>query len=616
MSFPTEPGALGHEGWGVVDAVGEGVEGLAAGDRVAALSFRSYADYDLADEAAVVKLPDALAASPFPGEPLGCAMNIFRRSAIEAGQDVAIVGIGFLGAILTRLATDAGARVIAISRRPFSLEVARAVRRRRDHPDGRSLGDHRAGEGPDRRPAVRPGDRGGRQAMAARSRRRARRASAAGWWSPAIIRTGPGRSTCRCGTGRGSTSSTPTSATRKSRCAGSARRWRRWLPAGSIRRRSTRISIRWSGSARPSTRPATGPTASSRPWSPWRARARPRLGFLGVGWIGRHRMEAMLATGAVDVAAIADPSPECAAEALALAPGAAAVEGLDGLIAAGVDGIVIATPSALHAEQSIRALESGAAVFCQKPLGRTAAETKAVVEAARTADRLLAVDLSYRFTEGVRRIRGPSRFRRARADLCRRSRLPQRLRPGQALVLRPRAFRRRLRHRPRGPSRRPGPVGARLPQGDGRRPASCSRAASRFGRGRPRIMPSRIWSWRAAHRVRLACSWRLPAGREAIISAAFYGTGGGASLRNVGGSFYDFEAELYRGTAAEILASPPDEWGGRAAADWAIVWRPATASIPGPAAGRRRPGARPDLRARSLASACPSFPHCPSAASG
>jgi threonine dehydrogenase-like Zn-dependent dehydrogenase len=38
---------------------------------------------------------------------------------------VAIVGIGFLGAILTRLATDAGARVIAISRRPFSLDLAR-----------------------------------------------------------------------------------------------------------------------------------------------------------------------------------------------------------------------------------------------------------------------------------------------------------------------------------------------------------------------------------------------------------------------------------------------------------------------------------------------------------
>ena len=125
MRFPTEPGALGHEGWGVVDAVGDGVEGLSVGDRVAALSSKSYAEYDVADADAVVLLPDSLAGQPFPGEPLGCAMNIFHRSAIEPEQTVAIVGIGFLGAILTRLATDAGARVIAVSRRPFSLDVAR-----------------------------------------------------------------------------------------------------------------------------------------------------------------------------------------------------------------------------------------------------------------------------------------------------------------------------------------------------------------------------------------------------------------------------------------------------------------------------------------------------------
>jgi threonine dehydrogenase-like Zn-dependent dehydrogenase len=127
MKFPTEPGALGHEGWGTVEQVGEGVDGLAPGDRVAALTYKAYAEYDLADAESVVRLPETISGQPFPGEPLGCAMNIFRRSDITAGQTVAIVGIGFLGAILTRLATDAGARVIAISRRPFSLEVARAM---------------------------------------------------------------------------------------------------------------------------------------------------------------------------------------------------------------------------------------------------------------------------------------------------------------------------------------------------------------------------------------------------------------------------------------------------------------------------------------------------------
>lgn len=127
MEFPTGPGDLGHEGWGVVDAVGDGVESVRPGDRVAALSYNSYAEYDLADADAVVPLPDSLAGEPFPGEPLGCAMNIFRRSRIEPGQTVAVVGVGFLGALLTRLATDAGARVIAVSRRPFSLEVARTM---------------------------------------------------------------------------------------------------------------------------------------------------------------------------------------------------------------------------------------------------------------------------------------------------------------------------------------------------------------------------------------------------------------------------------------------------------------------------------------------------------
>ncbi|WP_428377272.1 MDR/zinc-dependent alcohol dehydrogenase-like family protein [Lichenicoccus sp.] len=127
MQFPTLPGALGHEGWGVVDALGDGVTEVAIGHRVAALAQHSYAEFDLADAAAVVRLPASLDGLPFPGEPLGCAMNIFRRSEIAAGQTVAIIGIGFLGAILTRLATDAGARVIAISRRAFSRDVGRAM---------------------------------------------------------------------------------------------------------------------------------------------------------------------------------------------------------------------------------------------------------------------------------------------------------------------------------------------------------------------------------------------------------------------------------------------------------------------------------------------------------
>jgi threonine dehydrogenase-like Zn-dependent dehydrogenase len=127
MNFPTAPGELGHEGWGMIDALGPGVDGLEPGDRVGALSGKAYAEYDLAEADQVVKLPPALQHLDLPLEPFGCAMNIFRRSDIREGQTVAIVGVGFLGAILVKLAGNAGARVIAISRRQESLDLARKM---------------------------------------------------------------------------------------------------------------------------------------------------------------------------------------------------------------------------------------------------------------------------------------------------------------------------------------------------------------------------------------------------------------------------------------------------------------------------------------------------------
>jgi threonine dehydrogenase-like Zn-dependent dehydrogenase len=126
FQYPLAPGAPGHEGWGTVDAIGSNVHGLAPGDRVAALTYHAFAEYDIAAAHAVVRLPESLAGVPLPGEPLGCAMNIFRRTEVQPGHTVAIIGIGFLGALLTQLASRAGARVVAISRRPFALEIARS----------------------------------------------------------------------------------------------------------------------------------------------------------------------------------------------------------------------------------------------------------------------------------------------------------------------------------------------------------------------------------------------------------------------------------------------------------------------------------------------------------
>ncbi len=298
---------------------------------------------------------------------------------------------------------------------------------------------------------------------------------------------------------------------------------------------------------------------------------RPRLGFLGVGWIGRHRMEAMLATSKVDAAAIADPSPEMAAEALKLAPDARQAATLDDLLDLELDGVVIATPSAMHAEQSIRALKRGVAVFCQKPLGRTAAEAQAVVDAARQADRLLGVDLSYRFTEGMRQIR----------ELLRSGGI------GEVFAVD------LVFHNAYGPDKAwfydPQQAGGGCVMDLGVHlvdlalwtldfPQVTDVSSRLFAGGQPLSPhPDRVEDYAVASiglasgaAVRLACSWRLQAGCDAVISAAFYGTEGGAALRNVNGSFYDFVAERYRGTSREDLALPPDAWGGRAAADWAM----------------------------------------------
>ena len=297
---------------------------------------------------------------------------------------------------------------------------------------------------------------------------------------------------------------------------------------------------------------------------------RPRIGFLGVGWIGRHRMEAMIATGAIDAAAIADPSPDALAEAAALAPSAARAASLDGMLALDLDGVVVATPSAFHAEQTIRALEAGVAVFCQKPLGRHAGEAAAAVDAARAADRLLSVDLSYRFTAAVERIReairGGALGRVHAVDLVFHNAYGpdkpwfyDKSRSGGGCVM---------------------DLGVHMidlalwlldfPGVDD--VDSCL-----FAGGRP-LDPScdevedhafATLRLETGAVVRLACSWRLHAGRDAVIAAEFYGSEGGAALRNVAGSFYDFTAERFAGTAHRTLAGPPDAWGGRAAAEWA-----------------------------------------------
>ena len=128
LSYPMPPGAPGHEVFGTVEAVGPGVSGLAAGAPVTALTYRAYAEYDVARAAEVVPLPAVLAGRTVLGEPVACAVNVARRAGVREGDVVVLLGTGFLGALLLQLLRAPGAprpsRVITVSRRRLSPEMA------------------------------------------------------------------------------------------------------------------------------------------------------------------------------------------------------------------------------------------------------------------------------------------------------------------------------------------------------------------------------------------------------------------------------------------------------------------------------------------------------------
>lgn len=296
----------------------------------------------------------------------------------------------------------------------------------------------------------------------------------------------------------------------------------------------------------------------------------PRLGFLGLGWIGQHRMQALLDAKACRIVAVADPSPEARAHAQQVAPEAASVATLEELLRHELDGLVIATPSALHAQQALAALDRGLPVFCQKPLARTAAENAAIVDAAHKADRLLACDLSYRHTEAMRRIRNCV--------------VEGELGPVYAVDL--------VFHNAYGPdkswARDPALAGGGCAIDLGIHLVDLAlwtlgfpeveRVTSRlYAQGR--LLPANsgaVEDYAVAQldlangaAVRLACSWNSSTGHDAVIGAHFHGPRGSAALWNVDGSFYDFAAARFNGTQCTPLAEPPDGWGGRAIVDWA-----------------------------------------------
>jgi predicted dehydrogenase len=297
--------------------------------------------------------------------------------------------------------------------------------------------------------------------------------------------------------------------------------------------------------------------------------ARPRLAFLGVGWIGGHRLQAVAQSDCAEIVAIGDAVFDAAAQAAEALPEARVVESLEAVLETEPDGVVIATPSSLHSQQAIKALEHGAAVFCQKPLAHSEAEARRVIKEARIANRLLAVDFCYRTVDGVPKLR----------ELIRSGELGQ----IYAIDLQ---F-----HNAYGPDK---PWFYDLAQSGGGCvmdlgihlvdlalwaldfPPVREVTSRLYAKGATVAKPIREledyavaqFELEGGATARLACSWRLPAGCDAVIEAAFYGTRGGAAIRNVNGSFYDFQVEHFRGTARETLGTYPDDWGGRAILNW------------------------------------------------
>jgi len=140
VEYPRFPG---HEVSGVVERAGTGVEALAPGDRVAVwVTGRGFADYvtaraDHCFAAGSVPLDLALA------EPLACAVNAVERTAPALGDDVLIVGAGFMGNLVQKLVQLKGVRqVIVCDTRPDALDRARRLGATRTvNPLAESLAD-------------------------------------------------------------------------------------------------------------------------------------------------------------------------------------------------------------------------------------------------------------------------------------------------------------------------------------------------------------------------------------------------------------------------------------------------------------------------------------------
>jgi predicted dehydrogenase len=292
---------------------------------------------------------------------------------------------------------------------------------------------------------------------------------------------------------------------------------------------------------------------------------------VGLGWIGRKRLDALTAESDADIeiAALVDSDVDRLRAAAIVHPAAAVAPSVDALLDDDLDAVVIATPNGLHAHQALACLEHGLAVFCQKPLATTLNDVQRVLAAARAADRLLGIDFCYRHITGMHELR-----RRLMAGAI-----------GEVVAID------LVFHNAYGPDqawcqdRALAGGGCLLDLGvhlldlalwvQGMPPTERVRSRL-FAHGQPvqgrdgelEDLAYAEFIQANGALVRLCCSWHAHIGQPAQIQMKIAGTRGGASWGNVDGSFYDFEVDLFQGTNREQLGASRDDWGPRALRAW------------------------------------------------
>jgi predicted dehydrogenase len=296
-----------------------------------------------------------------------------------------------------------------------------------------------------------------------------------------------------------------------------------------------------------------------------------RVGFIGTGWIGRNRMEALLQEQFIKPVAILDIDNEQACKALEIIPGAFRCTSIEEMVSTDIDAVVIATPNALHEEHAMFALERNCAVFCQKPLGRNANECIRIIDYAQKQNLRLGIDMSYRYLEGIQI--GRSIIEDGligdifNVECC----FHNAYGPDKAWFYNP------------------------VLSGGGCLidlgvhcidlamwvlgfPAVQNVSGFLYEKGK-RVFKNKqlcaedfadaIIELESGVVIRTVCSWKVSAGCDAVIKWVFYGSKGALCVGNCNGSFYDFITEQYNGTSCKVLKRESTEWSHKAIREWA-----------------------------------------------